>query len=73
MISSDLGSNSFTDDIDTTTRKILIPFWWHNRYDRYEFAKFTDDLEKSNDDNLEFDSLISFNENYVRKIDTRKK
>ena len=71
MISNDLGTNSFIDDIDTTTRKVLIPFWWHNKYDRYEFSYFTDDLEKTDEDFIKGD-LISFNKKYIEKADKRR-
>lgn len=72
MISNDLGTNSFIDDVDTSTRKVLIPFWWHNKYDRYEFSYFTDDLEKSNEEFIK-DCLISFNKDYIDLADKRRK
>lgn len=71
MISNDLGANNFTDDLDTTTRKVIIPFWWHNKYDRYEFAYFTDDLDKSNEEFVK-NGLVSFNEDYIKHADRRK-
>lgn len=73
MISQDLGSNNFIDDLDTTTRKYIVPFWVHRRYNRYEFSKFTDDLEKTNIPYDRDKGLVSFNEEYVEKADMRKK
>ena len=72
MISADLGQNNFIDDTDTTTRKVMIPFWWHNRYDCYEFSYFTDDLECSNEKFVK-DTLVSFNSRYISRADKRRK
>lgn len=70
MINSENGVNDFVDDIDTTTRKVLIPFWYHNRYDRYEFSRFTDSLDKGGDKNTS-DALVSFNPLYIERVDKR--
>ena len=34
MINTENGVNNFVDDVDTTTRKYLIPFWHLKRFDR---------------------------------------
>ena len=46
MVSTDIGENDFNDDVDTTTRKILIGRWWYKRYDRYYYSYLTDRLSK---------------------------
>lgn len=48
MINTENGVNNFTDDIDTTTRKVLVPRWWFFRYNRYEYSYLTDDLDTNN-------------------------
>lgn len=64
MISNDLGANNFTDDLDTTTRKVLVPFWVFKRYNPYQFSVLTDDLDKENT-LQDFNNLVvSFNERY---------
>lgn len=64
MISNDLGANNFTDDLDTTTRKVLVPFWVFKRYNPYQFSVLTDDLDK--EETLQDFSrmVVSFNERY---------
>ena len=71
MINTENGVNNFTDDVDTTTRKVLIPFWYHNKYDRYEFSYLTDDLDTSNDENVYHHGIVSFNPLYMEKADKR--
>lgn len=44
MVSTDIAENNFTDDVDTTTRKVLIGRWWYKRYDRYYYSYLTDKL-----------------------------
>ena len=44
-IASDAKVNDFTDDVETTTRKVLVPFWYHHKYDRYEYSYLTDDID----------------------------
>lgn len=64
MISNDLGANNFTDDLDTTTRKVLVPFWVFKRYNPYQFSVLTDglDIEQSLQD---FNNMVvSFNQRY---------
>lgn len=70
MINTENGVNDFTDDIDSTTRKVLIPFWYHNRYDRYEFSRFTDTLDTGGDKSYS-DKLVSFNPLYIERVDKR--
>lgn len=49
MISEDLGGqNNFNDDVDLTTRKVLIFRWWYKKYDRYYFSFLTDKLKAKN-------------------------
>lgn len=46
MVSSDIAENNFIDDVDNTTRKVLIGRWWYKRYDRYYYSYLTDNLGK---------------------------
>lgn len=73
MINTDSGINNFTDDVDTSTRKVILPRWWYKRYDRYEFSYFTDDLNKSNNKFIGRNGLLSFNPKYREKADKRIK
>lgn len=73
MINTENGVNNFTDDIDTTTRKVLIPFWYHWKYNRYEFSYLTDDLETDNKIAPYHYGVVSFNKLYMQRADKRKK
>lgn len=73
MINTENGVNNFTDDVDTTTRKVLIPFWYHHKYNRYEFSYLTDDLETDNTELPYQYGIVSFNPLYVQHADKRKK
>lgn len=73
MINQENGINSFNDDVDTTTRKVLIPFWYHHKYDRYEFSYLTDDLSTDNKGTKLHDGVKSFNKLYIKLADKRKK
>ena len=73
MVNQENGVNVFTDDVETTTRKVLIPFWYHNKYDRYEFSYLTDDLDVSEDRFHKNSGLVSFNPLYRKLSDKRKK
>lgn len=64
MISNDLGANNFNDDMDTTTRKVLVPFWWFKRYNPYQFSVFTDDLEIEQTLQDFTNMICSFNDKY---------
>lgn len=46
MVSTDIAENNFTDDVDATTRKVLVCRWWYKRYDRYYYSYLTDKLGK---------------------------
>lgn len=73
MINTENGVNNFTDDVDCTTRKVLIPFWYHHKYDRYEYSYLTDDL-KSSDKRFGLEKgLVSFNNKYIERGDKRIK
>lgn len=72
MINQENGVNNFTDDVETTTRKVLIPFWYHHKYDRYEFSFLTDELEKDNETYKKHVGLTSFNPLYMKRADRRK-
>lgn len=73
MISKDLGENNFNDDIDTTTRKVLIGRWWYHHYDRYYFSYLTDKLpKKSRNPKFYKGNLNSFNPLY-RKLSLMNK
>ena len=67
MINQENGVNNFTDDVDETTRKVLIPFWWHHRYDRYEYSYLTDSLDVSATDFKRKSGLVSFNTKYIER------
>lgn len=73
MINTENGVNNFTDDVDTTTRKYLIPFWHLHRFDRYEFSYLTDDLPLDNGQTPKHNGIVSFNPLYIRKADKRNK
>ena len=73
MINTENGVNNFTDDVDTTTRKVLIPFWFHHKYNRYEFSYLTDELETDNTELPYQYGIVSFNPLYVQHADKRKK
>lgn len=73
MINTENGVNDFNDDVDTTTRKVLIPFWYHHKYDRYEFSYLTDDLPLNNYGVKVHDGIKSFNPLYVELADKREK
>ena len=64
MISNDLGANNFTDDLDTTTRKVLVPFWVFRRYNPYQFSVLTDDLEIEETLQDFNHMVVSFNQRY---------
>ena len=67
MINTENGVNNFDDDVDTTTRKVLIPFWYHNKYDRYEWSYLTDELDKENMIFIPHQELKSFNPLYIKR------
>lgn len=73
MINTENGVNNFNDDVDTTTRKYIIPFWYHHKYNRYEYSYLTDNLEKSNTDLIRHNGLISFNPLYRKKANKTPK
>lgn len=67
MINTENGINNFTDDVDTTTRKVLVPFWYHKRYDRYEYSYLTDKLDTKLTKPSFRTGLLSFNDLYRDK------
>ena len=73
MINTENGVNDFNDDVDTTTRKVLVPFWYHHKYDRYEFSYLTDDLATNNKPVPRHNGIVSFNDLYVKRSDKRRK
>lgn len=73
MINQENGVNSFVDDVDTTTRKVLIPFWYHHKYNRYEYSYLTDDLKVSDERNVKHHGVVSFNPLYTEHADKRIK
>ena len=73
MINEENGVNNFTDDVETSMRKVLIPFWYHHKYNRYEFSYLTDDLDTKNIPYRKHLGVISFNKLYVERADKRKK
>lgn len=72
MINTENGVNNFDDDIEMTMRKVLIPFWYYYRYDRYEYSYLTDDLDKNNKPFERYKGLVSFNDKYIARSDKRK-
>lgn len=73
MINTENGVNNFVDDVDTTTRKVLIPFWYHYKYNRYEYSYLTDELTVSDEKNVKHNGIVSFNPLYMEHADKRKK
>lgn len=73
MINQENGVNNFTDDVDTTTRKVLVPFWYHHKYDRYEFSYLTDSLSNESEPVPYHNGLVSFNPLYRARADKRRK
>lgn len=67
MINTENGVNNFDDDVDETTRKVLIPCWWHHRYDRYEYSYLTDSLNVSEKGFEPKSGLVSFNTKYIER------
>lgn len=72
MVNTENGVNNFTDDVDTTTRKVLIPFWYHNKYNRYEYSYLTDELDSSKKQFVKRNGVISFNPLYVERSHKHK-
>lgn len=73
MINTENGVNNFTDDVDTTTRKVIVFRWWYKHYDRYEYSYLTDDLEPHKEQYKHHNGIISFNPKYREHSDKRKK
>lgn len=73
MINTENGVNNFDDDVEFTMRKVLIPFWYHHKYDRYEYSYLTDDLPVGNEVVPIHHGLTSFNPLYNKLGDKRKK
>lgn len=73
MINEENGVNNFTDDVDITTRKVLIWRWYYKKYDRYEYSYLTDDLTVKNDARKYHDGIKSFNPLYMQRADKRVK
>lgn len=67
MINTENGVNNFEDDVDCTTRKVLIPFWFHHKYDRYEWSYLTDELQREDSMFIPRQDLKSFNPLYVKR------
>ena len=73
LVNQENGVNAFTDDVETSTRKVFIPFWYHHKYDRYEFSYLTDCLNVSNEKFIKEKGLVSFNPLYMKLGDKRIK
>jgi len=73
MINTENGVNNFDDDVELTMRKVIIPFWYHNKYDRYEYSYLTDELPTRNKDIPLHNGLVSFNNLYIERSDKRRK
>lgn len=72
MINTENGVNNFDDDVEFTMRKVLIPFWYHHKYDRYEYSYLTDNLPVGNDYVPVHPGITSFNPLYNELGDKRK-
>lgn len=73
MINTENGVNNFDDDVEFTMRKVLVPFWYHHKYDRYEFSYLTDELDTNNKPIPFHNGVVSFNPLYVSRSDKRRK
>lgn len=73
MINGENGNNNFNEDVDFTTRKVIVPRWWNHRYNRYEYSYFTDSLPIHNRNFIARNGLTSFNPLYRDKADKRPK
>lgn len=73
MINTENGVNNFDDDVEFTMRKVFVPFWYHHKYDRYEFSYLTDCLSTNNQPVPVHNGIVSFNPLYVNRSDKRKK
>lgn len=74
MINNELGENNFNDDLDTTTRKVLIFRRWYKKYDCYYFSYLTDKLSKKNKKQKFYNgAIVSFNPLYRALSNTRSK
>lgn len=73
MVNTENGVNNFTDDVEMTMRKVIIPFWYHHKYDRYEYSYLTDDLSSTSVDIPLHNGVVSFNDLYIKRSDKRKK
>ena len=71
MINTENGVNNFNDDVEFTMRKVLIPFWYHHKYDRYEYSYLTDSLPVGNDYVPVHPGITSFNPLYNELGDKR--
>ena len=67
LINQENGVNTFDDDVETTMRKVLIPFWYHHKYDRYEFSYLTDRLSNESVKCTPRTGLLSFNPLYRKR------
>lgn len=67
MINTENGVNNFEDDVDCTTRKVLIPWWYHHKYDRYEWSYLTDELGVEKSPFIGKQELKSFNPLYIKR------
>lgn len=73
MINTENGVNDFNDDVETTQRKVFVPFWYHHRYNCYEYSYLTDELSIANNEFIKNRGLVSFNPLYIERSDKRKK
>lgn len=71
LINNENGVNAFNDDVETSTRKVLVFRWWYHRYDRYEFEYLTEQLSKDNESLKPKQGLVSFNPLYTKLADKR--
>lgn len=73
LINNENGVNAFNDDVETSMRKVLIPFWYHRKYNRYEFSYLTDDLPLLNNVQPYHYGVVSFNDLMTLHADKRVK
>ena len=73
LINNENGVNAFNDDVETSMRKVIVPFWYHHKYNRYEYSYLTDDLPTDNVGVPLHNGVVSFNKIYMDRADKRIK
>lgn len=66
MVNGENGVNTFNNDLDMETRKVLIPFWYYSYYDCFEYYYLTKNLQVDNTPFEINNSFVSFNPLYIK-------